>query len=154
MEVLIYGYGNPGRNDDGLGVLAALEIEKWINSNNIENARVETNYQLNIEDADEILGNDIVVFVDATINEDVINYRLSEVQPEGKTEFTMHAVSPGFILSLSQTLSDKTPKVFLLEIKGYDWEFIEKTSLKAKENLKKAISFLKEIIEKPEQLIN
>lgn len=154
MEVLIYGYGNPGRNDDGLGVLAALEIEKWINSNNIENARVETNYQLNIEDADEILGNDIVVFVDATINEDVINYRLSEVQPEGKTEFTMHAVSPGFILSLSQTLSDKTPKVFLLEIRGYDWEFIEKTSLKAKDNLKKAISFLKEIIEKPEQLIN
>ena len=65
--VLIYGYGNPGRQDDGLGNEFVEIMEKWIADEGIKNVFTDSNYQLNIEDADTISSKDIVVFVDATI---------------------------------------------------------------------------------------
>ena len=49
---------------------AFIEImEKWVADNNIESIEFDSNYQLNIEDADTISDKDIVVFIDASIEE-------------------------------------------------------------------------------------
>ncbi|NJK85082.1 MAG: hypothetical protein HC906_03035 [Bacteroidales bacterium] len=32
-DILIYGYGNPGRQDDGLGVLLCERLLKWVHEN-------------------------------------------------------------------------------------------------------------------------
>ena len=47
LKILVYGYGNPGRQDDGLGIFLAEEVEK----RNLLSVTVDTNYQLNAEDA-------------------------------------------------------------------------------------------------------
>ncbi len=145
-SILIYAYGNPGRQDDGLGNRLVEAIEPWINEEGLENVEVDSNFQLNIEDADNIRDKDVVVFVDASI-EDIEEYQLDVVEPsEGRSEFTMHAASPAYILALCIKLYNKHPETYLLQIRGYEWEFQEILSEKAENNLKAALSFLKEKI--------
>ena len=146
-SILIYAYGNPGRQDDGLGNRLVAELEPWLFERGIDNVELESNYQLNIEDADNIRDKDVVVFIDASI-EDIGDYHLGNVEPsEGRSEFTMHAASPAFILALCIKLYNKHPETWLLQIRGYEWEFQEGLSARAAKNLKSAIAFLKSKIE-------
>ena len=89
---------------------------------------------------------DLVIFADASIEENVENFIMTEVEPKGKAEFTMHSVSPAFVLQLCNKLYNVNPKTYLLHIKGYEWELKEGLTEKAKDNLKKAFDFLKEFI--------
>ena len=146
-NILIYAYGNPGRQDDGLGNCMVDLLEPWLSENGIDNVELDSNFQLNIEDADIIKDKDIVVFIDASI-EDIDQYHLGIVEPsEGRSEFTMHAASPAYILALCIKLYNKHPETYLLQIKGYEWEFQEGLSAKAAENLESAIEFIKTKIE-------
>lgn len=147
-KVLIYGYGNPGRQDDGLGVLLAGLVEDWSSDAQMEHVEVDSNYQLNIEDAYNLADYHTVVFVDATINESIKDYQYDQVAPNMKTEFTMHAVSPGFIIGLCKEIYGNAPESYLLQIRGYSWEFMKDPTRKAEMNLQKAFSFLKKELEK------
>ena len=60
-NILFYGYGNPGRQDDALGISFVDEMEKWVKSQKLENIDFDTNYQLNIEDAEKISQYDLVI---------------------------------------------------------------------------------------------
>jgi len=147
-KILIYGYGNPGRQDDGLGAAFIAAIEKWIAEQEITHIALDTNYQLNIEDAHLISGYDKVVFVDATI-EPIDSFSFTKVIPsDAKVEFTMHAVSPAFVVDLCQKIFENMPEAWLLHLKGYNWDFEEKLSEKAKENLSAALNFFYHIIAK------
>ncbi|MDD3687351.1 MAG: hydrogenase maturation protease [Bacteroidales bacterium] len=144
--ILIYGYGNPGRQDDGLGNEFVEIMEKWIADEGIKNVFTDSNYQLNIEDADTISSKDIVVFVDATI-EEIEDFYIDRVEPsEAHVEFTMHAVSPAFVVNLCNDIYAKFPECFLIHIKGYEWDFQEGLTDAAKANLQKAVDFVKQKI--------
>ena len=145
-RILIYAFGNPGRQDDGLGNRIVEELEPWLRERGIDHVELESNYQLNIEDADTIKDMDIVVFVDASI-EDIDGFHMGEVKPsKGRSEFTMHAASPAYILALCIKLYQKHPQTYLLQIRGYEWEFLEKLSTQAAMNLASALAFIKERI--------
>lgn len=142
-NILLYGYGNPGREDDGIGNVFVDEMEKWIAEEGIENVSTDSNYQLNIEDADTISNSDIVVFVDATI-EEIDDFYIDRVEPsEAKVEFSMHAVSSAFVVNLCNELYNKFPECYLIHVKGYQWDFAEGLTDKARENLNKAIEYVK-----------
>ncbi len=144
---MIFGYGNPGRQDDALGVLFADRMEKWANEKGMGSISFDTNYQLNIEDSLTISEYDIVIFADASI-EQIENFKLSKVSPSQKTEFTMHAMSPDFVLHLCQSLYNKYPASYLLHIKGFEFELKEGLTLNGKENLNLAYNFLKKVFSK------
>jgi len=145
-RILIYAFGNPGRQDDGLGNRLVEELDPWLLEKGHDHVTTESNYQLNIEDADSIKDKDIVVFVDASI-EDIDDFHLGIVEPsEGRSEFTMHAASPAYILALCIKLYQKHPETYLLQIRGYEWEFLEKLSSRAEQNLSKALVFIRERI--------
>ncbi len=146
MKILIYGYGNPGRQDDALGIKLAENIEHWVQEKNIPNVEVDYNYQLNIEDSERISRSDIVIFADASI-EEIDDFVFTTVTPDNSTiEFSMHAVSPAFVLDLCEKLYGKHPDTYLLHIKGYEWEFTEQLTEDALLNLAKATEFMKEKI--------
>lgn len=150
-KILVYGYGNPGRQDDGIGVLLADKLEQWAKEKGFYNIQFETNYQLNIEDADVISNKDFVLFIDASMEqiEDIIYTKVSA--NDSSIEFTMHAVSPSFILDMSNKLYGKSPETYLLHIKGYEWELAEGITEKALVNFEKALEFSKaKIIEQLE----
>ena len=145
FKILIYGYGNPGREDDGLGNELVKRLEAWAMENALTGIEFDSNYQLNIEDAEIISEKDLVIFADAS-TEDIEDYVLTEVTGEQDVSFTTHAASPGYIVKLCQDLFPKCPKVYLLHIKGYQWEFREGLSEQAENNLQKALSFIKEYL--------
>jgi len=144
-QILIYGYGNPGREDDGLGIALVKKLEQWTEQGKIGGITFDSNYQLNIEDAEVISDKDLVVFADASI-EDIEDFILTEVTGEKDVTFTTHAASPAYIVKLCSELFGKCPEVYLLHIKGYQWDFKEGLSEKAAINLDKSFEFMKNYI--------
>ena len=51
-RILVIGYGNPGRLDDGLGPAVASAMEEF----NLPGVSVDSNYQLTVEDAASAAG--------------------------------------------------------------------------------------------------
>ena len=98
-KILIYGYGNPGRQDDGLGISVVERIEKWIRKHKLDFVKTDCNYQLNIEDAAEIADKELVIFVDAS-KEDITDFLITTVEPSNKIQFTSHSISPSYLLNL------------------------------------------------------
>lgn len=145
-KILIYGYGNPGRRDDGLGIVFADEMGKWAKEFMPGSMETETNYQLNIEDAELISHYQTVVFADASL-ESVDSFALTPIDPSPETvEFTMHAVAPGYVIHLCHDLFQKQPKAYLMHIKGYEWDMAEGLTNQAKENLNNALEHLKKAL--------
>jgi len=144
-KILFYGYGNPGRQDDALGISFVDEMERWVRAQNIENISFDTNYQLNIEDAEEISGYDLVIFADASM-EPIEGFEFNKVErSDAQVEFTMHAVSVSFVVDLCYKMYNKVPDAYLVHLKGYEWEldFDKKLSEKAKQNLHNVLDFMK-----------
>jgi len=144
-HILVYGFGNPGREDDGLGIELVNRLEEWSCHEGIAGISFDSNYQLNIEDAETISGKDIVIFADAS-TEEIKDFILTEVTGEKDVAFTTHAASPGYIVKLCTELFGKCPQTYLLHIKGYHWEFKEGLSEDANANLEKAIEYLKDFL--------
>ncbi len=152
-KILIYGYGNPGRQDDGLGNSFVEKLEKWVNDEQLKGFEFDSNYQLNIEDAAAVAENELVIFVDAS-TEEIEDFMLTPVDASTNVAFTSHAASPGYIVSLCRDIYNKIPPTYLLHIKGYEWAFREGLSEKAVENMEKALVYLKKKLEDPESMID
>jgi hydrogenase maturation protease len=139
--LLIIGYGNPLRRDDGLGVVLAEKLE------GTPSVRVETAHQLNAEDALLVSEHDRVVFVDASRDDSVTNFRWSRLRPEAAAApFSAHDLGPETVLTLSLQLAGRAPEAYLLEIKGADWSLGEGFSDEGARRLGLAEAFLREKI--------
>lgn len=136
-SIFIYGYGNPGRQDDGLGpaIIQKLEDEK------IQGITTDCNYQLNIEDADNISQSETVIFVDASIDaDDPFSFR--KIEPAAEITFTTHSMSPESVVALCADIYDRTPEAYVMAIRGYEWDFSEGLSSTAMKNFNEAYQFL------------
>lgn len=144
-RVLVLGYGNPGREDDGLGPAAAAAIERmgW--------PRVTTcdPYQLNIEDSIDIAEHEAVWFIDAA-RTGPAPYTLREVPPAPRIDFTSHILSPEALLAITRKHFGWTPRAFLLGIRGYGFEFVERLTPAAAANLEAALAMITERLHAPQ----
>lgn len=125
MKVLIFGIGNPGRQDDGLGagVVDLVQASTLDREDQCPHElSFDANYQLNVEDAEAISQFDLVVFADASLVDSDGPYRLYRLEPEPTASFSTHSVSPGGILALCAEIYDIRPDVYMLAIRGYEWE--------------------------------
>jgi hydrogenase maturation protease len=146
-KLLIYGYGNPGRQDDGIGARFVELVDAWIEQEKLADIYTDCNYQLNIEDSAVVADYETVIFVDASVVEEVDDYKLETIQPNDATiEFTMHAVSTSYVIDLCRKLYGKTPQAYVLHVKAYEFDFIEELTPKASENLEAAFKFIKKFI--------
>jgi hydrogenase maturation protease len=136
-RVLVLGYGNPGRQDDGLGpaVSARIAAQGW------PFVTAHDNYQLNIEDALDVADHDVVWFVDAT-KTGPAPFAIERIEPADSLEFSSHLVRPEAILALASRYYGATPQAFLLGIRGYAFEFVEALTPAATENLHLAVAML------------
>jgi hydrogenase maturation protease len=141
-RILVLGYGNPGRQDDGLGPAVAANIDRlgW------PNVMAYDNYQLNIEDAIDVGEHDIVWFVDAT-RTGAEPYSVSELSPAPAIEFTSHIMRPETILAIARQYFHRSPQAFLLAIRGYEFEFVEELTTEARDNLQAALAMLTDRIQ-------
>jgi len=136
-KVLVIGYGNPGRLDDGLGPALAEAITQM----NLPNVTVDSNYQLTVEDAEAIARHDVVIFADASVaGTEPFEFRCISPKPYGS--FTTHSVTPEAVLGLAEELFAAHAKGYVLAIRGYEFnEFGERLSAHATDNLTAAVQF-------------
>ncbi len=136
--MLLIGFGNPAREDDGIGPAVAGEIEKL----EIEGLSVDSDYQLTIEDAAFVAEHDSVVFVDASV-EDVEPFTFSRLSPKRSDSFSSHSVTPETVMGLAYDLFNAKTEGYLLGVRGYSFNmFNEKITPMALENKRKAVEFL------------
>ena len=137
-DSLIYGIGNIGRQDDGLG----WAFIDWLERESIcPKADLMRHYQLHLEDADMISYKKQVLFVDASKVAELETFQLENVKPKIDFSFTSHAISVESILATCQTCFDVIPKVQFLTIKGYEWDLQQGLTMNAQQNLDIATEF-------------
>ena len=142
-RVLLLAYGNPAREDDGLGPAAAEVIEEL----NLNNLTVDSDYQLTVEDAATVAEHDTVVFVDASLDCEG-PFTFKEVAPSLDESFSTHSVQPETVVGMAKQLFGAIPEAYILGIRGYSFDmFKEEMTKKAVENMGKAISFLLPVLE-------
>ena len=138
LNILLIGYGNPGRLDDGLGPAVADAIEKKV----LPGVTVDSNYQLSVEDADAIAKNDVVLFVDADTSGPE-PFWIERVDPEKEISFSSHSISPNALMDMSANMFGGHAKGYIVGIRGYEFnEFGERLSLQAVHNMNETIAFL------------
>jgi hydrogenase maturation protease len=135
-RVLVLGYGNPGRQDDGLGPAAADEIGAL----RLEGVTAYDGYQLNIEDAMDVAAHDQVWFIDAA--KAGPPYAIRRLAPSATVDFTSHIVRPETILAIAEQCYERRPEAFLLAIRGHDFAFQEALTAAAGDNLRLAVAAL------------
>ena len=141
--VLLIGYGNPGRRDDGLGPALAEAVEKL----GLPGVTVDSDYQLIVEDAAAAAEHEVVVFADASVD-GAEPFSFERLMPGGgELGFSSHSVEPEGVLALARDLFGATPKAYVLGIRGYEFnEFGEYLSEKAKHNLDCALRFVQALL--------
>ncbi len=139
--ILIFGIGNNGRQDDGLGwcFLDFLKQQKTTMD-------LEYRYQLQIEDAELISKYNQVIFVDATKEKTEDGFYIKPCHPSEKYSFSTHALAPETILHLASKLYDHKPIALVIGIQGYEWELEIGLSKKGAHNLDKAKKHFNEAV--------
>ena len=144
-RILIYGIGNPSRQDDALGIVFVEKLQEWVDNEKLPNISFDSNYQLNIEDAYDVSEKDVVVFVDASV-EPIAEFHFRQIFPGASISISSHSMSPESVLSLCEELYGKKPSAYLLTIKGFSWELDSKMTDKAEKNLNSALDFAKTLL--------
>jgi hydrogenase maturation protease len=138
-RVLVYGYGNPGRLDDGLGPAVIEALDGAIPPG----VTLDSNYQLSVEDAALVAEHEVVVFVDADATGPA-PFWFDALEPTDDVSFSSHSLSPGAVLGLSRGALGGTAAGYVLGVRGYEFdEFAERLSEGARRNLDAALAFLR-----------
>lgn len=137
--VLVYGYGNPGRLDDGLGPALIRQLAARGVGDRVT---FESAYQLQIEDAALVAEHGLVVFADA----DAAGpepFELRRLEPRPAAAFSTHSVAPEAVLALAREHFLADTVGYVLGIRGYDFDdFGEELSPGAQRNLAAAADYM------------
>jgi hydrogenase maturation protease len=115
-SILVLGYGNPAREDDGLGPLVAEEIARL----GIRGVEVDCDYQLAVEDAAAVAEHEAVVFVDAS-TDGPEPFSWTRVEPDASDAFSTHALTAGRVVGMARELFGSRAEAYLLGVRGYSF---------------------------------
>ena len=132
-RLLVYGLGNPGRQDDALGV----RVVQWLEAEDLPaTVTLEANYQLTPEDALTLSQHDVVIFVAATIAPEApAPYSLQPVEAQAVNAFSSHAIDMSTVLELCARLYGGAPRAYTLALPAYEFEVNAELSPRAAANL-------------------
>jgi hydrogenase maturation protease len=141
-NILVYGYGNPGRGDDGLGPALVDALEPLA----APNLTCESDYQLAVEDAVSLTRFDVVIFVDAAMSGPE-PFWFGPVQPTRELSFSSHSATPGQVVTLAREMFGAEIKAYTLGIRGYRFgELGDPLSEPARANLALALAFIQRAV--------
>lgn len=135
IQLLVIGYGNTLRSDDGVGVRVAEAVERL----NLPGVRTFTSQQLSPEHADLISQAERVVFVDAAVDApQEVQWR--ELTPGDTTQLMAHAADPRTMLALARDVFGHAPQAWWLTIPAEQLGFGEALSPRAQNGLAEAVA--------------
>lgn len=139
-KLLLFGYGNPGRGDDGLGPMLVERIAQL----RLAGVACVVDMQLLIEHAADLCGFEQIIFVDADMSCQE-PFEFSAVYAEKDHSYTSHALTPAALLHVYRHIGQgAAPAAFLLRIRGYRFELGDTLSAQADNNLAAAIGKIRQ----------
>jgi len=144
MRLVVFGWGNESRGDDGIGPLLLRELENagW------DEAELIEDFQLQIEHALDLKGAELALFLDAGRNTpDPFMFR--EIFASGGMTHTSHALAPESVLDIYRQIEKvEPPPSFLLCVSGERFGLGDALSQEGAARLKLARAFLRQLGEK------
>lgn len=141
--ILILGYGNTLRSDDGAGQRVAETIADW----NLPNVRSLSLHQLTPEVAADIAVAETVIFVDAMspAEEPTAQIQVLPIQAQDTPTHWAHFHDPRSLLALTQQVYGTAPPSWWVLIPAINFEFGEQFSALTQQGILEALTQIKEI---------
>ena len=139
-DLLVIGYGNSLRSDDGVGPRVAEAVEAL----KLPGVRTFVCQQLSPEHAETISHARRVVFVDAAVDAPK-EVQLRKLEPAGTSQSMAHAADPRTVLALARDVYGHTPEAWWLTIPAVNLEFGENLSPEAQRGLHEATKLIQSI---------
>lgn len=151
-KLLILGYGNPDREDDGVAwhILRAITLKLGLPApDSYENEFPEYEWidfafhlQLTPEMAEDINEYPYVVFVDAHTGNIPEPVRLIDVESEFQNSPFTHHLTPQSLMSMCETLYKKKPDAALVSVLGYRFLFTRQLSVETAQLVPQAVELI------------
>jgi hydrogenase maturation protease len=139
--VLVIAVGNPSRGDDALGPELAARLEAAA----LPGVEVITEFQLQVENALDLVGRERVVFVDAGTGT-AAPFELRRAGPAAEFLHTSHAISPEAVLATyERIIGNAAPESWVLCVRGESFGLGEALTSAAAGHLEAAWLALREI---------
>jgi hydrogenase maturation protease len=132
--LLIIGYGNTLRGDDGVGPRVADAVEAL----HLPGVRTLICQQLSPEHAAPISLADTVIFVDAAVDAPQ-EVQLRRLEPNDTSQLMAHAADPRTMLALSRDVFGHVPHAWWLTIPAVKMEFCETLTPVAQRGFEEAV---------------
>ncbi|HIK06181.1 MAG TPA: hydrogenase maturation protease [Trichormus sp. M33_DOE_039] len=135
--VMVIGYGNDLRSDDGIGQQIANEIASW----HLPSVQSLAIHQLTPDLADALASIDLAIFVDACLPVDGYDVQIQMLSPTSDIDSSVHRSDPRSLLALTQSLYGCCPPAWLVTIPGVNFEIGDRLSRMAE--IGKSIALVK-----------
>lgn len=137
-RLLVIGYGNELRSDDGVGPLVAQIVAGW----NLKGVQAIVCALLTPELADPISKTRIAIFVDAAVDTtDTVEF--SRLEPHESCQIMAHAADPRTMLALARDVFGHAPEAWWLKIPAVNLEFSGRFSADAQRGVADALEKLR-----------
>jgi hydrogenase maturation protease len=144
-KILILGYGNPLRGDDGFGCEAARRLAAAIHDPSVD---IRELHQLTPELAEPVSQVAHVIFLDAAREGAPGEIRRQTIEPEAAGTFTHH-LTPEGLIACARELYGHAPTATLFTAAGFSFDYAtrlsEPMSAAAAEVCRQVISLLQEL---------
>ena len=137
IDLLVIGYGNELRGDDGVGPKVAATVAGW----NLDGVHAIVCPLLTPELADAISQARIAVFVDAAVDAPH-EVQLRQLEPNDSSQIIAHAADPRTMLALARDVFGHAPQAWWLTIPATQMDFSRKLSPETQRGFAEAIQKL------------
>jgi hydrogenase maturation protease len=143
-RVLVIGYGNPLRGDDGIGWCAANELASAVRDDRV---KIVACIQLTPDLAEEIAGVDRVIFIDASIDLGAGQLRVDRLTQDtcGEESWTHH-FDPRSLLLCAQVLYGRSPEALMISMGGESFDCRDELSPAVRARFPSLIARVREAI--------
>ncbi|MGF1478539.1 MAG: hydrogenase maturation protease [Cyanophyceae cyanobacterium] len=145
--ILVIGYGNNLRSDDGVGVRVAQVLDEW----SLPDVRSLPVRQLTPELAAEIAAAQQVIFVDAYPALPRENLQVFRLSFSSSKMMSSHASNPWALLALTCTAYNRCPTAWWVLIPGTNFELGDRLSPTARRGMAQALKQIVYLIQGREQ---
>jgi len=145
-QLVVLGWGNVSRGDDGLGPLLLARVE----AEGLAHVTCHEDFQLQLEHALDLKGADIALFLDAGTGTHA-PFAFYETQARTGLTHTSHAMAPEAVLDVhARVLGEAPPPAFVLCVRGEAFELGADLGPEATERLEIAWEFLRPLLAAPD----
>ena len=154
---LVIGFGNIDRADDGIAYHIINALRRHLGQGALDeestgledlNSKIDTVFlsQLTPELIDILTGYELIVFVDAHVDECLEPLHCEPVRLDSESTVFSHHITPAMLLVLLEALHHIEPVAYLVSLHGYDFDFHRELSPKVQSLIEPAVSKILELL--------